>query len=598
MQRTASPRMTRVFTCLLAVLLFIAMSESYAYGATACNYTAFDRTPAYPITFIEKGLCNGQWWYMNSYPPNLTSCVIGNSTPALLANDTTSWTLYMHGGVYGYEWVDADGHYVGGNGTFDISGPETVPLDFYLPPDQQFLAHTMYCGVEPHVGSSGTANAITTATSITTTIVTNTISYSTSSTSTITTIIPISAATVVTESAITFTEHGLKSGLGLCWTPFSCLPYWTVNIGLFPQVRGQELNSLSMTFNGLQDGNTFYTVDAPPGYQLLSSTSIGNIITSPTGSYSGSGIVDINNANVEVNVAFEPVGSGISDVQFTETGLQSGWGLCWTPWSCAPTWAVTLDGQVLSSTSDSITFSSLPNGNYQYYLFTPSGFKQSATNPGPLITLYNDSAILSDNPTVSEVTEGYIEVNNDNAEVSVAFQQIGYGVSGCKTAATMDLSSDVSGLQKPDPFGIAGSCLAGFFGFHSDIADVVGTCIVGLVTLAGDIAICGGAVLSLVLSAVGNVLTSAGNSAISLGNSIITSAAADGNAAGNFISTACTNISGSSYSTLCNALGTVSGDITNAVVSIGGGLLEAAGYVASGIGDVVSGIGGFLSSVF
>ena len=54
MQRTASPRMTRVFTCLLAVLLFIAMSESYAYGAPACNYTAFDRTPAYQILSLRR----------------------------------------------------------------------------------------------------------------------------------------------------------------------------------------------------------------------------------------------------------------------------------------------------------------------------------------------------------------------------------------------------------------------------------------------------------------------------------------------------------------------------------------------------------------
>ena len=151
----------RVFTCLLAVLLLLAMSESYAYGAPACNYTAFDRTPAFPITFIEKGLCNSQWWYMESYPPNLTSCVIGNSTPALLADYTTSWTLYMHGGVYGYEWVNGDGHYVGGNGTLDITGPATVPLDFYLPPDQQYLAHTMYCGVQQYQNNSVTSGSDT-----------------------------------------------------------------------------------------------------------------------------------------------------------------------------------------------------------------------------------------------------------------------------------------------------------------------------------------------------------------------------------------------------------------------------------------------------
>ena len=191
------PRIMRIFTCLLAVLLFLAMSESYAYGAPACNYTAFDRTPTYPITFIEKGLCGSQWWYMESYPPNLTSCVIGNSTPAMLANYTTSWTLYMHGGIYGYEWVDADGHYVGGNGTLDITGPATIPLSFYLPPDQQYLAHTMYCGVQQYQNNTNTGTS----------------QNSTSTTHAINALVPS-----YKEANVTFVAEGLPAGLVGKWT--------------------------------------------------------------------------------------------------------------------------------------------------------------------------------------------------------------------------------------------------------------------------------------------------------------------------------------------------------------------------------------------
>ena len=263
--------MTRLSGYLLAALLLLIMSESYAYGAPACNYTAFDRTPAFPITFIEKGLCGSQWWYMNSYPPNLTSCVIGNSTPAMLANDTTSWTLYMHGGVYGYEWVDGDGHYVGGNGTLDITGPATVPLSFYLPPDQQYLAHTMYCGVEPNQNNMDIADAGVAANA--------NVSANLSAQ-------PGSPQTY----AVTFNEQGLQSGTSTVWS------ITLVNSSFF------DVYSTNLFSNSSQAESATYPDQTSLAFQLPDGTY--DYGAADTSSKYELGSFTVNGAPVSITVSF------------------------------------------------------------------------------------------------------------------------------------------------------------------------------------------------------------------------------------------------------------------------------------------------------
>ena len=55
---------------------------------------------------------------------------------------------------------------------------------------------------------------------------------------------------------------------------------------------------------------------------------------------------------------------------FTETGLRTGWGACWSFWSCVPSWSITHNNQTASSTTNTLSISS-PSGDYSYTVVSP-----------------------------------------------------------------------------------------------------------------------------------------------------------------------------------------------------------------------------------
>jgi len=102
-------------------------------------------------------------------------------------------------------------------------------------------------------------------------------------------------------------------------------------------------------------------MNSQPG--TLASTLVQNSATSnPTASKSGSQNTTGNN-----------------QIMFTETGLHTGWGVCWPFWSCVPSWSVIHNGQTNNATTDTLSVSA-PSGVYSYTVVSPTGYSVSQSS--------------------------------------------------------------------------------------------------------------------------------------------------------------------------------------------------------------------------
>ena len=198
--------------------------------------------------------------------------------------------------------------------------------------------------------------------------------------------------------AVTFTESGLPTGT-----------LWYLNVTNMDGVK-QSFTSTSTTISFSEPNGTY-------SYAVASSNSQYG---SPPGSFK------VNGAAVNVSVTFT---QAKYSVVFTESGLPTG-----------TTWSVTLNGQVQSSTTPTMTFTE-PNGVYSYSVGNVSGyFLPSSTGS---VTVNNANVALQisyeklQKITVSETglptgTEWFFNVTNaagstqsfSSSSTTVSFQEV------------------------------------------------------------------------------------------------------------------------------------------------------------------------------
>jgi hypothetical protein len=237
--------------------------------------------------------------------------------------------------------------------------------------------------------------------------------------------------------AVTFVANGLPAGTD-----------WTVNLG---QTSEASMTS-SIFFPGLENGSYPFNVDELPNYSALPSSGTVSVtgadrteditfkanstgkysvnftevglpsatvwevtlngsmassngptiaFSEPNGTYDytvidlpgyvanqAAGSVNVNGANSEVAVRFAPGETGITySVTFVEAGLPDG-----------TMWSVTLDGLPKNSTTASITFPGMADGNYNWSVGPNGGF---ASNPA----------------------SGMVHLSDGNIDIGIAFSQ-------------------------------------------------------------------------------------------------------------------------------------------------------------------------------
>ena len=134
--------------------------------------------------------------------------------------------------------------------------------------------------------------------------------------------------------AVTFTESGLTSGTS-----------WSVDL------NGSQQSSTSSTIVYSEPNGTYtFTVGAAPGYSF--SPSSGNAV--------------VTGGSVSRTITFTPTAPEYA-VTFTESGLKSG-----------TSWTVTLDGQKVSSSSATISFTRA-RGTYAWVVSDPKGYTTTAS---------------------------------------------------------------------------------------------------------------------------------------------------------------------------------------------------------------------------
>jgi hypothetical protein len=161
---------------------------------------------------------------------------------------------------------------------------------------------------------------------------------------------------------VSFTETGLPSSTS-----------WSVTFNGSP---GSSTTS-TITFTGIANGGYPYTVGTVTGFSASLS----------------SGTVTVSNANVTVAVNF--TAAVTYSVGFNETGLSSG-----------TSWNVTFNGSPGSSTTSTVTFMGVVNGNYSYSIGSVSGFSASPSSGS--ITVSNANVTVAINFTVTVVTPTFV----------------------------------------------------------------------------------------------------------------------------------------------------------------------------------------------
>ena len=199
---------------------------------------------------------------------------------------------------------------------------------------------------------------------------------------------------------VSFNETGLPSSTS-----------WSVTFNGSP---GSSTTS-TITFMGVANGGYPYTVGTVSGFSA-----------SPS-----SGTVTVSNANVTVAVNF--TAAVTFSVSFNETGLPSG-----------TSWNVTFNGSPGSSTTSTITFTGVVNGNYSYSIGSVSGFSASPSSGS--ITVGNANVTVAINFTVTVVTPTFVVNFTETGLPSGTSWSVTFnGTLGSSTTSTITFTGVANG---------------------------------------------------------------------------------------------------------------------------------------------------------
>ncbi len=181
-----------------------------------------------------------------------------------------------------------------------------------------------------------------------------------------------------------FREKGLPSGT-----------VWKVSV--VNDTSGKTYNLSSNTQNisaYLPNGTYSYNVSEISGYNITNS----------------SGSITIKGTNITENIMFTPIQKPLKlyGVTFTETGLPSG-----------TKWSVNLNGESLSSTNSTITFS-MTNGSYTYKVGNVSGYNVSNPSGSLKVNGKNVNVNITFSSTSSSPPAKTIPVSYNYAYIIVA----------------------------------------------------------------------------------------------------------------------------------------------------------------------------------
>ncbi len=301
----------------------------------------------YSVTFVEKGLPQGTEWGVN---------VNGS-----IMESTGNISFSLTNGSYTYSVMPIPGYYaIPSSGTFTVNGANlTINIKFeQVKYSVIFNEVGLPAGTKWYVNlSNGQSFSSSTSTIVfnepngtySYTIATVNEIYHTSSFSGTFGINGNSYSETVTFTEmvypVTFNEMGLATNYA-----------WTVEINNVEYSTGQN----SLTVN-LPNGTYSYIVYSS-GY-------------SPSPS---SGTFTVNGSSTVINIKFTEV---YYTITFIESGLASG-----------TTWSVTINGNMLSSTSNTITFSE-PNGTYQFIVGNVAGY--SLTPSSGVVTVNGASQTVN-----------------------------------------------------------------------------------------------------------------------------------------------------------------------------------------------------------
>jgi len=149
---------------------------------------------------------------------------------------------------------------------------------------------------------------------------------------------------------------------------------------------GGTLGSSSGMSNGMTTGSNSSMTgsNSSMGGTLGSSSGMSNGMTtgsnsSMTGSNSSMGVTLGPNSTSSTGsntTTGSKNATGGNSLVFTETGLRTGWGVCWPFWACVPSWGVMNNGQANNATTNTLSISA-PSGEYSYTVVSPTGYTAS-----------------------------------------------------------------------------------------------------------------------------------------------------------------------------------------------------------------------------
>ncbi|MFY9716578.1 MAG: thermopsin family protease [Thermoplasmata archaeon] len=321
-----------------------AVSVSVAFGSVT-----------YGVTFTESGLPAGTSWsvIVDPCPPHVYC-----ATNITESSVTTTIGFLLENGSYGYTVSSANTSWSASGGTFSVGGASVaIHVEIGLVTFAVTLTESgLLAGTTWYANSSAWGSLSSSSTTISTvlpngsyhyTIATVDKSYAAAGGS-----FAVAGALVgasVSFSLVTYTVTVSESGL----------PYGTtfaVTVNSVPETLLTDGGTDSLVFTD-SNGTYAYSIGGVAGYYQTTLPYNGNLA--------------VNGASVtEPTLLFSQV---TYSVTFTESGLPGG-----------TSWAVTLNGDTLSSTGTTIAFAE-PNGTYAYHIDLVPGFGPTPSSGSVLV---------------------------------------------------------------------------------------------------------------------------------------------------------------------------------------------------------------------
>jgi YVTN family beta-propeller protein len=289
------------------------------------------------VTFTETGLPSGTNWSVT-----LNGSTASSTSSVIALTELNGTYPYLVGPVPGYAAVPSSGNVTVSGGSVN------QPITFTRTPPPTYLVTFAESGLVPGTSWSVTLNGTPLASSTSSVMFTelngtypftvgSLTGYTATPSSGTVTVSggPVNTSvafvsTVVEHYAVTFSEAGLPSGTS-----------WTVTLNGTPNA------STSSSAGFLEPNGTYsFTIGSPAGF--AASPSVGS--------------VTVNGRPANQSIEFGSTVPGRYAVTFTEVGLPSG-----------ASWAVTLNGTLLTSTTSTVVFSE-PNGTYSFTLGSVAGY--------------------------------------------------------------------------------------------------------------------------------------------------------------------------------------------------------------------------------